>query len=102
MKGAQKHAAHAQDARNALARNPSDEFLKHAVTYHELQAARHTRMECMTDIDRLIAAADALEEEAKRISGVIKDDHGHAPIILSQRLTEYRAAREAITKGATL
>lgn len=53
----------------------------------------------MTDMDRLIEAADALADEADRIAAIVNDDHGHRPVILSNRIATYRAAREAITKG---
>ena len=45
----QIQATHAMDARLALANDPENEALKAALTYYELQAARHKRMENDTD-----------------------------------------------------
>ena len=66
----------------------------------------------MTDMDRFIEAADALayaaaemEKQAKRtgalgaVTGSHWLHHGMAHMKLSLRLKEYRAAREAITRG---
>ncbi|MGR3524881.1 MAG: hypothetical protein ACU0CT_02640 [Paracoccaceae bacterium] len=62
-----------------------------------------------TDIDALVAAADALADECNRIAPVIGeaidalgmgDPHGVATSNKFRAvLTEYRAAREAVRKG---
>ncbi|MGR3524883.1 MAG: hypothetical protein ACU0CT_02650 [Paracoccaceae bacterium] len=119
--------ADAMDVRLALADDPENEALKAALTYHELQAARHKRM---TDMDRFIEAADAMDEAVKAMNtariareiynqlppgrnriGQPKCKKSRARDIWLKALrraeekasaidtTAYRAAREAITKG---
>lgn len=66
----------------------------------------------MTDMDALMAAADALadaaaelEKQAKRAGslGAVTGSHwthlGLAQMKVASRLTAYRAAREAVTRG---